>query len=149
MCLAGVLSGFAEAATTSLPKLVGLRVGESTVERATEAAGHDIGRRLALGEVFGPSRDWAWHKDAQGKTCAYVALDATGVGQQGPHGPRPRAGWSRWRWSITPSLKRRAAGRGPIARRLDSTSARCSGAVIGSGTRTGTPHRTDREYLQI
>ncbi len=86
VCLAGVLSGFAEAAGTSLPKRAGLRIGESTVERATESAGRDVGQWLAVGEVFGPARDWAWHKDAEGKTCADVSLDATGVGQQGPGG---------------------------------------------------------------
>jgi hypothetical protein len=36
--------------------------------------------------VFGPAQDWAWHKDADGQTCAYVAIDATGVPQQGPDG---------------------------------------------------------------
>lgn len=86
--MAGVLSSFAEAAATTLPKLAGLRVGESTVERATEAAGRDVGDRLAAGEVFGPDRDWAWHKDAEGKTCGYVSLDATGVGRQGPGGSK-------------------------------------------------------------
>jgi hypothetical protein len=85
-CLAGVLSSFAEAADLTLPRLAGLRLGESTVERATEAAGQELGRRLAAGRTFGPDRDWAWHKDAEGKTCAYVAVDATGVGQQGPGG---------------------------------------------------------------
>jgi hypothetical protein len=29
---------------------------------------------------------WAWHKDAEGKAVAYVSVDATGVGQQGPGG---------------------------------------------------------------
>jgi hypothetical protein len=86
--LAGVLSSFAEGSTAALPKLTGLRVGESTVERATEAAGRDVGDRLAEGAVFGPAKDWAWHKDAQGKTCAYVSLDATGVGRQGPGGAK-------------------------------------------------------------
>ena len=84
MCLCGVLSSFAEGATTALPKLTGLRVGESTVERATEAAGRDVGARSAGGEVFGAARDWDWHKDAEGKTCGYISLDATGVCQQGP-----------------------------------------------------------------
>ncbi len=38
-----------------------------------------------MGETFGPKRGpWAWHKDAEGKTCAYVSLDATSVPQQGP-----------------------------------------------------------------
>lgn len=85
-CLAGILSSFAEAAAVTLPKLAGLHLGESTVERATAAAGAEVGRRLAAGETFGPARDWAWHKDAEGKTCAYVAVDATGVGQQGARG---------------------------------------------------------------
>jgi hypothetical protein len=86
VCLAGAQSSFAEAATLALPKLAGLHVGESTVERATEAAGRDIGTRLAAGETFGPQRGWHWHKDAEGKTCAYVSVDATGVRQQGPRG---------------------------------------------------------------
>ena len=88
VCLAGLLSGFAEAGAITLPKLAGLHVSESTVERATEAAGRDVGDRLAQGEVFGPAKDWAWHRDAEGKTCAYVSLDATGVGQQGEHGAK-------------------------------------------------------------
>jgi hypothetical protein len=88
VCLAGLLASFAEGSTAALPKLTGLRLGESTVERATEAAGRDVGDRLAKGEVFGPPRDWAWHKDAAGKTCAYVSLDATGVGQQGERGAK-------------------------------------------------------------
>lgn len=83
-CMAGVLSSFAEAATSVLPKLSGLRIAESTVEDATEAAGRAVGDRLASGRTFGPSRAWDWHKDAEGKTCAYVSLDATGVRQQGP-----------------------------------------------------------------
>jgi hypothetical protein len=84
--MAGLLSSFAEAATLSLPKFSGLRVAESTVERTTEAAGRDLGDRIASGRTFGPSRAWDWHKDAEGKTCAYVSLDATGVRQQGPRG---------------------------------------------------------------
>jgi hypothetical protein len=86
VCLAGVLSSFAEAARLSLPKLSGLRISESTVERATEDAGRDVGGRLGSGQTFGPARTWDWHKDAEGKTCAYVSLDATGVRRQGPGG---------------------------------------------------------------
>src|SRR4051794_20579543 len=85
-CLAGVLSSFAEAATVTLPKMAGLRLAESTVERATEGAGRGLGQRLAAGATFGTARDWAWHNDAEGKTCAYLAVDATGVGQQGAGG---------------------------------------------------------------
>jgi hypothetical protein len=86
VCLAGVQASFAEAATIALPKLAGLHVSESTVQRATEAVGRDIGTRLADEQTFGPARAWGWHKDAEGKTCAYVSLDATGVRQQGPRG---------------------------------------------------------------
>ncbi|HJT79259.1 MAG TPA: ISKra4 family transposase [Gemmataceae bacterium] len=86
VCIAGAVDSFAEAADVVLRKLSGLRVSESTAERTSEATGDDIGQRLAAGETFGASQPWAWHKDAEGKTCAYVSLDLTGLGMQGPHG---------------------------------------------------------------
>jgi hypothetical protein len=86
IALAGTLGSFAEAATKVLPKLTGLRVCESTVERTTERAGQQVGERLAAGETFGPTSSWDWTTDADGKTCAYVAADLTGVGLQGPGG---------------------------------------------------------------
>lgn len=83
---AGVVSGFAEAADKTLAKLAGLRLSESTVRRTTE----DAGKRLAglLGERIRFQRPvpWRWRRDAQGRTCAYVSVDATGVRQQGPGG---------------------------------------------------------------
>jgi hypothetical protein len=85
--LAGALGvSFAEAAAKVLPRLAGLRLAESTVERATELVGAELGRRLAAGATFGPARDWDWRPDAEGKTCAYVSADLTGVGMQGPGG---------------------------------------------------------------
>ena len=86
VCLAGAQASFAEAAGRTLSRLAGLRVSESTVERAAEAAGQRVGAALAAGQVFGAAKDWAWHKDAEGQTVAYVSGDATGVGQQGPGG---------------------------------------------------------------
>jgi hypothetical protein len=86
VALAGAADSFAKAADTLLPKLSGLRVSESTVERVTEAVGTQIGRALAGGEVFGEARAWDWHTDADGKTVAYVSSDATGVRIQGPGG---------------------------------------------------------------
>jgi hypothetical protein len=86
VCLAGAVDSFGEAADVVLRKLAGLRVSESTVERTSEAAGRDIGHRLAAGATFGAARPWAWHKDAEGKTCGYVSLDLTGLGMQGPDG---------------------------------------------------------------
>jgi hypothetical protein len=86
VCIAGAVDSFAEAADVVLRKLAGLRVSESTVERTSEAAGQDIGRRLADGATFGAAAPWPWHRDAEGKTCAYVSLDLTGLGMQGPGG---------------------------------------------------------------
>jgi hypothetical protein len=83
VCIAGAVDSFAEAAEVVLRKLAGVRVSESTVQRTSEAVGQEIGRRLAAGETFGAARDWAWHKDAEGKTCAYVSSDLTGLGMQG------------------------------------------------------------------
>jgi hypothetical protein len=86
VALAGTLSSFAEAAQKTLPKLAGLRVGESTVERTTEHIGADVGARLGRGQTFGAKRNWKWSKDAEGRTVAYVSADLTGVGMQGLNG---------------------------------------------------------------
>lgn len=86
VALAGALGGFADAATKVLPRLAGLRLAESTVQRTAERVGARVGRRLAAGETFGPAKDWDWQSDADGQTCAYVAADLTGVGMQGPGG---------------------------------------------------------------
>lgn len=86
VCLAGVQDSFAVAAAKVLTRLSGLRVSESTAERATEAAGARVAAAQAAGATFGPPTPWAWHKDAEGQTVAYVSVDATGVGQQGPQG---------------------------------------------------------------
>jgi hypothetical protein len=85
-CLAGIQESFGKAAEWTLPKLAGLRLSESTVERTTEAAGTRLGKRLEQGEVFGPKQAWDWNKDAMGQRCAYVGLDATGILMQGEGG---------------------------------------------------------------
>jgi hypothetical protein len=86
--MAGVQSSFAEASEKLLPKLAGLRLAESTVERTTEAAGLRLAAVQTAGQFFEPPQEWAWHKDADGKTVAYVAVDATGVPQQGREGAK-------------------------------------------------------------
>jgi hypothetical protein len=86
VALAGALGSFAEAATKILPKLSGLRVSESTVERATERVGEDVGKRLSSGRTFGKASSWKWSKDAEGRTVGYVSADSTGVGMQGDNG---------------------------------------------------------------
>ncbi len=85
-CVAGVQTSFAEASEKVLPKLAGLLLAESTVERTTEAAGLRLAAAQTAHKSFGPSQDWAWPRDATGKTVAYVAVDATGVPQQGQQG---------------------------------------------------------------
>lgn len=86
--LAGLLSSFAEASQKVLPKLAGLRLSESTVERTTETVGERLGAALASGATWGPATRWNWSVDAAGQRCAYVSVDATGVGQQGPQGEK-------------------------------------------------------------
>jgi hypothetical protein len=81
--IAGVQTSFAQSAEVTLQKLCGLRLSESTVERVTEAAGERLAKRLHDKVTFGEQKPWTWQRDARGKTCAYVSLDATGVRQQG------------------------------------------------------------------
>lgn len=82
----GTLEPFEEGAAEVLPRLSGLNVSPSSVQRTTEAVGTDVARRRAEGETFGPEVCWDWHTDATGRSVAYVGLDATGVRQQGEHG---------------------------------------------------------------
>jgi hypothetical protein len=84
--LFGTVASFAEAAQRLLPKAAGLRLAESTVERATEAAGVRLGEALAAGRTLGVAADWRWPPDASGRGVAYVSVDATGVPIQGPGG---------------------------------------------------------------
>lgn len=82
----GVQTSFAEASERTLRKATGLRVSESTVERTTEGAGERLLKLLEERVKFGATEPWDWERDALGRTCAYVSLDATGVRQQGEHG---------------------------------------------------------------
>jgi hypothetical protein len=86
--LAGTLDSFEVAAEKILPKMTGLNLGESTVERTTEATGERLAGDLVRGDTFGAKAVWPWHTDAQGKTCAYISVDATGVGIQGENGAK-------------------------------------------------------------
>lgn len=86
--LAGTLDSFAAAAERTLVKMSALRVSESTVERTTEDAGERLGKLLAAKATFGRQRFWEWQRDAQGRTCGYASVDATGVRQQGPRGAK-------------------------------------------------------------
>ncbi len=84
--IAGVQTSFAQASEVTLQKLCGLKVSESTVERVTEDAGERLKELLEEGETFGEDEPLEWQRDAKGRTCAYVSLDATGIRRQGPNG---------------------------------------------------------------
>jgi hypothetical protein len=86
--LVGVQTSFAQAAEVTLQKLCGLRLSESSVERVTEGAGERLAKLLEEKVTFGERKPWTWQRDARGKTCAYVGLDATGVRQQTDRGAK-------------------------------------------------------------
>jgi len=85
IALLGTLDSFVKVADRTLYKTTGLDLSESTVQRATEAAGTRLGAILEGQEFcFLPAQAWQWHQDADGQTCAYIGVDATGVMMQGP-----------------------------------------------------------------
>jgi hypothetical protein len=84
--MAGTLDSFADAAEKLLPKLAGLKLSESTVQRTTEATGQRLGALWGQGHTLGAAADWNWNTDARGRSLAYVSVDATGVGMQGAGG---------------------------------------------------------------
>ena len=88
VALAGGMVSFREASERVLRTMCGLKLSESTVERTAEGVGQKVAEQLAEGRPFGPRKSWAWQQDAQGRRCAYVSVDATGVPQQGPGGQR-------------------------------------------------------------
>lgn len=77
---------FEEAAQKVLPEACGLHLGESTVRLVTEDAGARLGTLHEDGHTLGDSKPFEWYKDSQGRTCAYVSLDLTGVPQQAKGG---------------------------------------------------------------
>jgi hypothetical protein len=84
--LAGSVADSFEKGADLLEETAGVRLGESTVERTTEDAGQRLKDLLQGGTALGPKVDWPWHKDYDGRRCAYVEIDATGVRQQGKGG---------------------------------------------------------------
>ena len=88
VCLAGIQESFGKAAGRTLQKLAGLCLSESTVERTTEATGARLSEQLLSGTVFDTAQPYDWHKDANGQTCGYLSLDATGILMQGDEGAK-------------------------------------------------------------
>jgi hypothetical protein len=117
--MAGVLGAFARAAELVLTRMGGLRVSESTVQRLAERVGTDVAEHVDKGQTFGPAVPWAWHKDAEGKTCAYVSIDATGVPQQGPKGSAAEGRMATVAMIYNPVPKEPERRARPTARRPD------------------------------
>jgi hypothetical protein len=86
--LTGAVADSFEKGAELLAETAGIHLSESTVERTTEAAGARIAAVLAKGRGLGQSKPWAWHRDALGRSVGYIALDATGIRQQGPRGQK-------------------------------------------------------------
>ena len=84
--LAGTVADSFEKGADLLQEMAGVRLGESTVERTSADAGQRLAAAVQAGRTFGPKVLWPWHKDYQGRRCAYVEMDATGVRQQGADG---------------------------------------------------------------
>jgi hypothetical protein len=145
-CMAGVQASFAEASARTLRRLAGLRLSESTVERTTEAAGQRVVAAVRAGQTFGPKQPWAWHKDAEGKTVAYVAADATGVGQQGPGGAEADGRMANVTVLYNPVPEERSAWADPQAKRRPTWQARYL-ASLDRLAELGTPLR--RQGAQI
>jgi hypothetical protein len=137
VCLAGAVDSFGEAAEVVLKKLAALRVSESTVERTSEAVGHDIGRRAAAGETFGAGTPWRWHKDAEGVTCAYVSLDLTGLGMQGPDGAAAEGRMAAVAMVYNPTPEDRARWANPAAARTPEFQARYVAGLDGQASLAG------------
>ena len=71
-----------------LTETAGIRPGESTVQRTTEATGGRLAGHLQKGRTYGGKAAWDWFRDARGRTVGYIEIDATVVRQQGPGGGR-------------------------------------------------------------
>jgi hypothetical protein len=84
--LAGTVADSFEKGAELLAEMAGACLSEATVERTTEDAGRRLADAVGAGATFGPQADWPWHKDYDGRRCAYVELDATGVRQQAAGG---------------------------------------------------------------
>ena len=83
--LSGAVADSFEKGAELLREMAGIRLSESTVQRTTEAVGERIAGHLQKGRLIGAKKAWNWYRDALGNTVGYIAIDATGVRQQGPH----------------------------------------------------------------
>ena len=86
--LCGAVADSFEKGTELLAESAGIVLGESPVQRTTEATGRRLAEQMRKGRTFGGKGAWDWFRDACGRTVGYIEIDATGVRQQGPNGQR-------------------------------------------------------------
>jgi hypothetical protein len=86
--LCGAAADSFEKGAELLRETAGVHLSESTVQRTTKATGHRIAANMQKGRTFGGKVAWDWFRDACGRSVGYIAIDATGVRQQGPKGVR-------------------------------------------------------------
>ena len=145
MSLAGAVEAFGQAASF-LRRMSGLRRSESSVQRTAEAVGADLGRRLARGETFGAASAWNWHKDADGKSCAYISIDATGTPQQGPKGVKAEGRMCTVAMIYNPIPEDRDRWAQPKARRRPPWQARYVASLEGQAA-VGEPMRRQAAHV--
>ena len=86
--LCGAVADSFEKGAELLTETAGIRLSETTVQKTTEATGERIADYLDRGRTFGGKQAWDWFQDALGQKVGYIAIDATGVRQQGKYGAK-------------------------------------------------------------
>jgi len=81
VCLAGVLESFRDGADDILGRFAGVRLGASTVRRATEEAGERLAEQQRLGDIVVPqdAKPWDFTIEGHSHTVAFLGLDAFSV----------------------------------------------------------------------
>ena len=139
--LAGALDNFGRAAGLILPKMSGITLSESTVERTTEAVGAELGRAIEAKVPLDDARLWDWHKDAEGMTCAYVSIDLTGVAKQGPGGTAAEGEMVAVGMVYNPVPEDRRRWADPQKRRAPDWQSRYVASLEGQGAVAGPLHQ--------
>jgi hypothetical protein len=90
VCLAGVLESFRDGADDILGRFAGVRLGASTVRRATEEAGARLAEQQRLGGIVVPEelKPWDFTVEGHSHTAAFLGLDAFAVPVQLPGGKK-------------------------------------------------------------
>ena len=98
-CIAGVQGSFAEASAKVLPKLAGLQLAESTVERTTEAAGQRLAAAQTVGQRLekSPGRSGRGTGMRRGRRWRMWRWMPPGSRNKGAREQKWRVAWPMWR----------------------------------------------------